>query len=86
MQTACGQMIDLITTFEGEKDLAKYSLPMWVKSVCAFSKYLNMKRQYVFLTNENGFQHVATGVLSNTKLLITHFISLWVEFLLLLIL
>ncbi|KAF2620279.1 hypothetical protein F2Q68_00040320, partial [Brassica cretica] len=28
MQTACGQMIDLITTFEGEKDLAKYSLPI----------------------------------------------------------
>ncbi|KAH0869389.1 hypothetical protein HID58_076411 [Brassica napus] len=27
-QTACGQMIDLITTFEGEKDLAKYSLPI----------------------------------------------------------
>nr|ARA73616.1 farnesyl diphosphate synthase [Lepidium apetalum] len=26
MQTACGQMIDLITTFEGEKDLSKYSL------------------------------------------------------------
>jgi farnesyl diphosphate synthase len=26
LQTACGQMIDLITTFEGEKDLAKYSL------------------------------------------------------------
>ncbi|KAL1214047.1 Farnesyl pyrophosphate synthase 1 [Cardamine amara subsp. amara] len=25
-QTACGQMIDLITTFEGEKDLSKYSL------------------------------------------------------------
>ncbi|CAN8245653.1 unnamed protein product [Cochlearia groenlandica] len=28
MQTACGQMIDLITTFEGEKDLSKYSLPI----------------------------------------------------------
>ncbi|CAH8388815.1 unnamed protein product [Eruca vesicaria subsp. sativa] len=27
-QTACGQMIDLITTFEGEKDLGKYSLPI----------------------------------------------------------
>ncbi|CAL9241528.1 unnamed protein product [Arabidopsis halleri] len=26
LQTACGQMIDLITTFEGEKDLSKYSL------------------------------------------------------------
>jgi farnesyl diphosphate synthase len=25
-QTACGQMIDLITTFDGEKDLSKYSL------------------------------------------------------------
>ncbi|VVB08299.1 unnamed protein product [Arabis nemorensis] len=28
LQTACGQMIDLITTFEGEKDLSKYSLPI----------------------------------------------------------
>ncbi|CAH2045986.1 unnamed protein product [Thlaspi arvense] len=28
LQTACGQMIDLITTFDGEKDLAKYSLPI----------------------------------------------------------
>ncbi|KAG5550954.1 hypothetical protein RHGRI_009392 [Rhododendron griersonianum] len=27
-QTACGQMIDLITTIEGEKDLAKYSIPL----------------------------------------------------------
>ncbi|GMP64953.1 hypothetical protein CsSME_00025964 [Camellia sinensis var. sinensis] len=27
-QTACGQMIDLITTLEGEKDLSKYSLPL----------------------------------------------------------
>ncbi|KAL6975153.1 dimethylallyltranstransferase [Sarracenia purpurea var. burkii] len=27
-QTACGQMIDLNTTFEGEKDLSKYSLPL----------------------------------------------------------
>jgi len=25
-QTASGQMIDLITTIEGEKDLSKYSL------------------------------------------------------------
>ncbi|KAK9283843.1 hypothetical protein L1049_012097 [Liquidambar formosana] len=27
-QTASGQMIDLITTLEGEKDLSKYSLPL----------------------------------------------------------
>nr|APV45530.1 farnesyl diphosphate synthase [Hedera helix] len=27
-QTACGQMIDLITTLVGEKDLSKYSLPI----------------------------------------------------------
>lgn len=27
-QTAHGQMIDLITTHEGEKDLSKYSLGM----------------------------------------------------------
>ncbi|XP_057507386.1 farnesyl pyrophosphate synthase [Actinidia eriantha] len=27
-QTACGQMIDLITTLEGEKDLSKYSIPL----------------------------------------------------------
>ncbi|KAK6133143.1 hypothetical protein DH2020_033182 [Rehmannia glutinosa] len=27
-QTAAGQMIDLITTIEGEKDLSKYSLPL----------------------------------------------------------
>ncbi|XP_057950999.1 farnesyl pyrophosphate synthase 2-like [Malania oleifera] len=27
-QTTCGQMIDLITTLEGEKDLSKYSLPI----------------------------------------------------------
>ncbi|KAK0602896.1 hypothetical protein LWI29_038023 [Acer saccharum] len=27
-QTASGQMIDLITTIEGEKDLSKYSLPL----------------------------------------------------------
>lgn len=27
-QTACGQMIDLITTIEGEKELSKYSLPL----------------------------------------------------------
>ncbi|CAH9137119.1 unnamed protein product [Cuscuta epithymum] len=27
-QTACGQMIDLITTLVGEKDLSKYSLPL----------------------------------------------------------
>ena len=27
-QTTCGQMIDLITTIEGEKDLPKYSLDL----------------------------------------------------------
>lgn len=27
-QTASGQMIDLITTLIGEKDLSKYSLPL----------------------------------------------------------
>ncbi|KAH7841924.1 hypothetical protein Vadar_018316 [Vaccinium darrowii] len=27
-KTACGQMIDMITTIEGEKDLAKYSMPL----------------------------------------------------------
>lgn len=27
-QTASGQMIDLITTIEGEKDLSKYSMPL----------------------------------------------------------
>ncbi|KAF5949609.1 hypothetical protein HYC85_011602 [Camellia sinensis] len=27
-QTACGQMIDLITTLEGEKDLSKYSISL----------------------------------------------------------
>lgn len=30
-QTASGQMLDLITTFEGEKDLSKYKLPVYVK-------------------------------------------------------
>lgn len=30
-QTTSGQMIDLITTLVGEKDLSKYSLTLYVK-------------------------------------------------------
>lgn len=32
-QTASGQMLDLITTFEGEKDLSKYKLPVYRRIV-----------------------------------------------------
>nr|GMC53212.1 farnesyl diphosphate synthase [Ipomoea batatas] len=47
-QTTCGQMIDLITTIEGEKDLSKYSLPLHQRIVqyktAYYSFYLPVSR------------------------------------------
>lgn len=38
-QTVSGQMIDLITTLEGEKDLSKYSMSLYVMiKTCHFYK------------------------------------------------
>jgi hypothetical protein len=38
-QTASGQLLDLITTHEGEKDLSKYTLPVYANS------FLNKKKK-----------------------------------------
>lgn len=48
-QTASGQMIDLITTIEGEKDLSKYSLPLWVQN----TKSQHDKRKSSLIDEDN---------------------------------
>ncbi|KAK6154583.1 hypothetical protein DH2020_008831 [Rehmannia glutinosa] len=46
-QTAAGQMIDLITTIEGEKDLSKYSLPLYcVLNFLQSSRIVQYKTAY----------------------------------------
>jgi farnesyl diphosphate synthase len=60
-QTACGQMIDLITTHVGEKDLSKYTIPIYRRIVqyktAYYSFYLPVACA-LLLSGENLDNHV----------------------------
>ncbi|GFZ12707.1 farnesyl diphosphate synthase 1 [Actinidia rufa] len=51
-QTACGQMIDLITTLEGEKDLSKYSIPLHHRIVQYKTAYYSFYLPGIYLRVE----------------------------------
>ncbi|KAL2473559.1 Farnesyl pyrophosphate synthase 1 [Forsythia ovata] len=60
-QTASGQMIDLITTLEGEKDLSKYSLPLHRRIVqykTAYYSFYIPVACALLMANENLDDHI----------------------------
>ncbi|KAL2524147.1 Farnesyl pyrophosphate synthase 1 [Abeliophyllum distichum] len=60
-QTASGQMIDLITTIEGEKDLSKYSLPLHRRIVqykTAYYSFYIPVACALLMANENLDDHI----------------------------